>query len=91
VTDSHGLGIENAIIRVTDEVTGQTRVLLRTDENGQFATRITAGVYQLAVSKLGYVWVEDNQAVSYREAVATRNSAPLAITLKPIQEVLIPV
>ncbi len=91
VTDSHGMGIENAIIRVTDEVTGQTRVLLRTDENGQFATRITTGVYQLAVSKLGYVWVEDNQAVSYREAVATRTSAPLAITLKPIQEVLIPV
>lgn len=90
VTDNHGMGIENAIIRVTDTITGQTRVLLRTDENGQFATRITAGVYQLAVSKLGYAWMENNEIVSFKEAVAMRSAAPLAIELKPIQEVLIP-
>lgn len=90
VVDASGAGIANAIIRVTDEVTGQTRVLLRTNNKGEFATRIAAGVYQIAVSKLGYVWYENDAIVSYKEAVATRNSASFSIVLQPIQEVLIP-
>ncbi len=90
ITDSHGEAIENAIIRVTDEQTGLTRVLIRSNQNGQFATRIEQGVYQIAVSKLGYVWVENNEMVPYKEAIADRSGHTLAITLKPIQEVIIP-
>ncbi len=90
ITDSSGEAIENAIIRVTDEQTGLTKVLTRSNQNGQFATRIERGIYQIAVSKNGYVWVENNEIVPYMEATADRSGNELSITLKPIQEVIVP-
>ncbi len=90
ITDNHGSVIQNAIIRVSDEQIGQTRVLLRSDQNGRFATRIGAGTYQLSVSKLGYVWVENDAIVPFMEATAMRNAPALKITLKQISEIIVP-
>lgn len=54
VTDSSGAGVPGATVKVTEKSTNETRAI-RTNESGVYSiTTVTAGTYQLEVTKEGF-------------------------------------
>jgi hypothetical protein len=79
VKDRYETPIANAVIRITNQESGQLSTLVTTDENGRFVANLKPDLYQLNLVKNGYTWADEGQVIQLQELVLT--GQPLEITL----------
>jgi len=61
VIDTKGIPIQNAFVRIYMQESNQLTGLLLTDENGEFKAFVPKDIYQIAISKQNYIWVESGK------------------------------
>lgn len=85
VLDQNGQAIQNAVIRLRDAKTNQLSAVLSTDKTGSFSMLGKKAVYEIIISKPGYVWENESSLSSY-EIDATESPQELVATMKPVED-----
>lgn len=65
VTDELGQPLQHVFVRCIHQESNQIAALLVTDEKGHFKAYIPKAMYQLTLTKPGYVWKEQDEAVQF--------------------------
>ncbi len=85
VVDTKGAPIRDVVIRITEVASNHSAAVLITDENGSFAYYGDSDLYQLAISKIGYLWVDESiQTITLHEVDARARGQYLVATMKQV-------
>ena len=80
--DTSGQPLENTTVAIVDPELHQFAALTQTEGDGSFSVFLPDKQLLLAVTKPGYIWVENDQPVTKHELDATRELKHTIVTLK---------
>ena len=80
--DTGGQPLANTIVAVVDVASHQFAALTQADQTGAFTAHLPNKKLMLAITKPGYVWVEDETPVTEYPLDATKELQHLVVTLK---------
>ena len=80
--DTSGQPLENAIIATVDTEVHQFANLTQTNTDGSFSAYLPKQQLLLAVTKPGFIWVENGQPITRHDLDATQEQKHLIITLE---------
>ena len=84
VTDQEGTPLPNAIVRISLPESNELIAVLSTDQKGRFAAFINKGIYQISTNLNGYIWYEEDAAMSFYQVDASTNRQSLNIALTSV-------
>jgi hypothetical protein len=87
VIDEQGLPIENAVVRLSISETNQLAAVISTGKDGNFRIHGPKEKYQLVVTKPGFIWKNNQSALSFYEVNATQSSQHVVVTMTPMAQV----
>ncbi len=85
VIDTHGIALENAIVRIIISENSELAVVTNTKADGRFAAFVAPGKYQISIVNPGYVWT-DTPVGSFYEVDLTEQSQHLVATMEQVEQ-----
>jgi hypothetical protein len=85
VIDTHGVAIENAIVRIIISENSELAVVTNTKSDGRFSAFVKPGKYQISVVNPGYVWT-DTPVGSFYEVDLTEQPLHLVATMEQVDQ-----
>ncbi len=82
--NTNGQPLENAIVAVVDIKAHQFAALTQTKNDGSFSTHLPKQQLLLAITKPGFIWVENSLPVTEYTLDTTQESKHVIVTLKAI-------
>ena len=82
IIDQGGQALENTIVAVIDPASHQFAALTQTDKSGTFFSHLPAQELLLAITKPGFIWVENNSPVTKYSVDVSTKQLHLIPTLK---------
>ncbi len=80
--DAGGQPLENVIVGVIDEERHQFVALTQVDVSGSFSAYLPQQQLLLAITKPGFIWVEDGSPVTKYDLDTTQEPKYVVVTLK---------
>jgi hypothetical protein len=84
IIDTGGQVLENTIVAAIDADLHQFAALTQADNNGLFSAYLPKQELQLAITKPGFIWIEDNFPVTEHNLDATQEPKHVIATLRRV-------
>jgi hypothetical protein len=87
VLEEHGKPVANAIIRIGTAESNQLVSLITSNEQGIFNLPLKKNLYQIMITKFGYLWQKPNQGMSFEQLDLKEKSKKINIHLVKADQV----